>query len=164
MQYVEYLPEIDEHVRLVPAAPHRAWQALVSVLAGPVRALPRPLTWAWGLEPPARTGGDDLSPGSTIPGFEVAQSEPPRLLTLRGRHRFSRYEIRFTLEPAGPDAVELHARTAAAFPAMPGKTYRALVIGSGGHALVVRRLLARVAERARESSYAADAVISGSAT
>ena len=145
---MELLPEIDDHVRQVAAAPDRTWQALVSVLAGPVRALPRPLTWAWGLEPRARTGWADPVPGSTIPGFVVAESEPPRRLTLRGRHRFSRYEIRFTLEPAGVDAVELHARTAAVFPGLPGRAYRTLVIGSGGHAAVVRRLLSRVARRA----------------
>ena len=151
MQYVERLPEIDDHARLVAAPPDRTWDALVAVLAGPVAALPRPLTWAWDLEPRARTGWDEPAPGSTIPGFVVAESAPPRLLTLRGRHRFSRYEIRFILEPAAPGAVELHARTAAAFPGLPGKTYRALVIGSGGHALVVRRLLARVAERAERA-------------
>jgi hypothetical protein len=78
----------------------------------------------------------------------VTESDQPRRLTLRGRHRFSRYEFRFTITPAGPDRVELHARTTAAFPGLLGRTYRALVIGSGGHALVVRRMLVRVADRA----------------
>jgi hypothetical protein len=37
------------------------------------------------------------------------------------------------------------ARTWAEFPGPAGAAYRALVIGSGGHRLVVRRMLRRVA-------------------
>jgi hypothetical protein len=39
----------------------------------------------------------------------------------------------------------LRALTFAAFPGVHGKAYRALVIGSGGHRIVVRRMLKRVA-------------------
>jgi hypothetical protein len=148
---VERLPEIDDHVRLVAASRDRAWRALLAVLARTFRELPRPLTAAWGLEPRTRSGDwDDPVIGSTIPGFEVAEIDPPRVLTLRGQHRFSRYEFRFTLEDAEPGRVELHARTSAEFPGMLGRTYRALVIGTGGHAVAVRRLLAEVARRAEQ--------------
>ena len=144
-----HLPEIDVHDPPVAASPDRAWRALGTVLAGTCRDVPQPLAVAWGLEPRTRTDDwDDPQVGSTIPGFAVAEIEPPRMLTLRGRHRFSRYEFRFALDDAEPDRVELHAHTSAAFPGPHGRIYRALVIGTGGHAVAVRRLLENVARRA----------------
>jgi hypothetical protein len=111
--------------------------------------VPQPLAVAWGLEPRTRTGDwDHPQVGSTIPGFAVAEVDPPRMLTLRGRHRFSRYEFRFALDDTGPGRVEQHAHTSAAFPRPHGRIYRALVIGTGGHAVAVRRLLENVARRA----------------
>lgn len=35
-------------------------------------------------------------------GFEVVEEDPPRLLSLAGSHRFSRYVLDFRVEP-GPD-------------------------------------------------------------
>jgi hypothetical protein len=70
------------------------------------------------------------------------------MLTLRGGHRFSRYEFRFTLDNVGPGRVALHAHTSAAFPGPLGRIYQALVIGTGGHAVAVRRLPEKVARRA----------------
>ena len=125
---MERLPEIDDHGRLVAASPDRAWRALVAVLAGTFREVPRPLAAAWDLG--HRTRSDDWDHpgiGSTIPGFAVAEIDPPRLLTLRGRHRFSRYEFRFTVDDAEPGRVELHARTSAAFPGLHGR----IVPGAG---------------------------------
>ena len=146
---MEFLPEIDDHGRLVAASPDRVWRALVAVLAGTFREVPRPLAAVWGLEHRTRSGDwDDPGVGSTIPGFAVAEIDRPHVLTLRGRHRFSRYEFRFTLDDAEPGRVELLALTSATFPGPHGRAYRALVIGTGGHALAVRRLLAAVARRA----------------
>jgi hypothetical protein len=42
----------------------------------------------------------------------------------------------------------LRARSYAEFPGPAGRVYRALVIGSGGHRIMVRRLLRDVADRA----------------
>ncbi len=146
---MEPLPVVDEHARGLAASPERTWRALVAVLGGGAAALPGPLASAWGLEHPARHGDwARPAPGDTIPGFAVTQADPPRTLTLRGRHRFSRYELRFTLEPVSPERTEVHARTAAVFPGVLGGAYRLLVIRSGGHVLVVRGLLARIAQRA----------------
>jgi hypothetical protein len=146
---VDELPDVDEHVRVVAASPDRTWRGLLAVVAGSVRRVPAPLAAAWGLDHRVRTG-DWSRPGTgdAIPGFVVAAVDPPRALALRGRHRFSRYEVRFTLEPVAADRVELHATTSAVFPGPLGRAYRLLVIGSGGHAVVVGRLLARVARRA----------------
>jgi hypothetical protein len=149
---VETLPLVDDHARVVAAPPERTWAAVVAVVGG-VPAVPGPLASAWGLEQPVRHGDwSRPAPGDAVPGFAVAQVDPPRTLALRGRHRFSRYELRFTLEPAGPGGTRVHARTAAAFPGVLGRGYRLAVIGSGGHALVVRRLLARVAQRAERAA------------
>ena len=88
---------------------------------------------------PASTGG----PGQTVPGFRVAEAEPGRRLTLRGRHRFSQYELTFLL-----DDDRLRAQTRAAFPGLIGGLYRAAVIGTGGHRVATGRLLRQVARRA----------------
>jgi hypothetical protein len=112
--------------------------------------LPQPLVAAWGLEQPARSGDwtSNVSVGDTVPGFAVTEADPPRLLILRGRHRFSRYELRFELDPLKRGCVEVHAKTSATFPGVHGRIYRALVIGSGGHRVAVRRMLTSIALRA----------------
>ena len=148
---MEALPFVDDHSRVVAASPERTWRALVAVVGGGAASLPGPLAAAWGLDQKERRG-DWAHPvaGDTIPGFAVAHADPPRTLTLGGRHRFSRYELRFTLDPAA-GGTEVHARTSAVFPGVLGGAYRLLVIGSGGHVLAVRGLLARIARRAEAS-------------
>ena len=56
-------------------------------------------------------------------------------------------ELAFDIEQAA-DGVTVSARTSAAFPGVWGRLYRALVIGTGGHALVVRAMLKRIAHAA----------------
>lgn len=148
--HMEQLPYIDDHVCVITASPDRTWRALVAVLAGTFRELPRPLVSVWGLEQSAQCGDwDHPAPGDTITGFAVVEVDPPRVLVLRGRHRFSRYELRFTLdESAERDRVELHARSSAEFPGLLGRVYQALVIRSSGHVLAVRRLLTQIARQA----------------
>jgi hypothetical protein len=67
---------------------------------------------------------------------------------LEGRHPFSRYALVFVIEPAAARGALVRAQTSAAFPGLAGRAYRALVIGSGAHALIVRRMLRRVAAEA----------------
>jgi uncharacterized protein YndB with AHSA1/START domain len=141
---MERLPYIDEHATDVGGASReQVWRALTEVLR---RELHRgePIARALGCEP--ATGSTmrfDGSPGQTLPGFRVAEAEPARRLVLRGRHRFSQYELTFLLDDG-----RLRARTHAAFPGPLGRLYRAAVIGSGGHRIVTRRLLRQVARRA----------------
>ena len=78
-------------------------------------------------------------------GFRVTECTPPRRLVLEGRHPFSRYALVFVVEPAEPQGTLLRAQTSAAFPGIAGRIYRALVVGSGAHAVVVRRMLRRMA-------------------
>lgn len=131
---MEPLPFVDVHQRQVAATPEATWTALRGFVA---RRLTRPAPAAfvalWRLEP--------------VAGFAVAEEDAPRRLVLRGRHRFSRYELAFEVVP-GPGGVTLSGRTSAAFPGVAGAVYRALVIGSGGHRLAVRGMLERVARAA----------------
>jgi hypothetical protein len=114
------LPHIDEHSTQIPAATDRVWAALT--------------------ESTRR-----LAAG---PGFSIAEVRAGERIALRGRHPFSRYELVFELEELGPERSRLRAVTNAAFPGPHGCAYRALVIGSGGHRVVVRRMLRAIGRRA----------------
>lgn len=128
----------------VPAGPQATWDALVEVL---VRSL-----GSRGSKLAARALGcaesapidRPLAEGSTIPGFRVVTFTPPTRLVLVGEDRFSRYRLGFSLEPAATGWTSLSASTSAAFPGLHGRLFRTLVVGSGGHALVTRRLLKSV--------------------
>jgi hypothetical protein len=134
---MECLPFIDEHRTHVDTTPERTWDAVVKLVRSRLaRPAPALLAALWRLEPAS--------------GFAVAEEAAPHHLALRGHHRFSRYELSFDVD-AGPDGVMLTARTSAVFPGIAGRAYRALVIGTGGHRIIVRRMLehiARSAERA----------------
>ncbi|ADB49902.1 hypothetical protein [Conexibacter woesei] len=139
---MEQLPYIDEYSTSTGAPPDRVWVALAEVLrkefggaAGIARAL--------GCDPAAGTPEFDGSLGQTVPGFRVAESEPQRRLALRGQHRFSRYGLTFVL-----DGDRLSAQTHAVFPGLHGRLYRLAVIGTRGHRVVTKRLLAQVVRRA----------------
>ncbi|QUQ66225.1 hypothetical protein [Kutzneria sp. CA-103260] len=139
------VPFIDEHRELVPAPAEEVWPALVATVTHGLAA-PAPLAAVLGTSPRHATVGV-LATGSTIVGFAAAEVVPPRLIRLAGRHRFSRYELVFTLEPASGGTV-LAARSSAEFPGPHGFLYRTLVITSGAHRLLVTRLLRTIARRA----------------
>ncbi|MFI9153177.1 hypothetical protein [Streptomyces sp. NPDC053367] len=113
------LPYVDTHTVVADAERDVVWCALGEVLDG------------------SRTGG-----------FRVAGARPPGELTLTGSHRFSSYALIFRLEEAGPARTRLRAETRARFPGAAGALYRTLVIRSGAHAVVVRRLLSSIGRRA----------------
>ena len=142
------LPHVDEHAVDVDAPPEAAWAAVLAVLhAGFGGSGPRRIAAALGCDPRTTNGWERPAVGSTVPGFRIVTAEPPRLLVIAGRHRFSRYGIVWRIEPAGAGS-RIRAETRAAFPGPHGALYRLAVIGSGGHVVVTRRLLARVARRA----------------
>jgi hypothetical protein len=93
------------------------------------------------------TGPRPLAESSTVPGFHVARLVPRESLVLAGHHRFSSYALTFHLERTGPQRCRLHAETRAAFPGTAGRLYRLMVIGTGGHVVAVRRLLAGIKRR-----------------
>ena len=138
---MEPLPYVDEHSQRIDAPADAVWSALLRVLLemSGSSAIARLL----GCDPAERTAELTGRPGETIPGFRVVESEPGRRLELRGRHRFANYALTFVL-----DGDHLRAQTHAEFPGVLGQLYRAAVIGSGGHRIVTRSLLRRIARAA----------------
>lgn len=144
------LPFIDEHAIDVAASRERTWEALVAVVSqsfqGRSTELLARLLGASERGPSGRPG----EPGSTIAGFRIAAADAPTLLALEGRHRFSRYALVFHLDPLPGGHCLLRAETRAEFGGVHGRLYRAAVIGTRGHVLVLRRLLGAI--RARSES------------
>ncbi|GHB57095.1 MULTISPECIES: hypothetical protein [Streptomyces] len=143
------LPYRDEHTTVVEAGVDDVWRSLGETLD---RSFSRPGANRYarlvGCADRTASGPRPLAEGSTFPGFRVAAAVPGRELVLGGRHRFSSYALIFRLEPAGPGRSRLTAETRATFPGPAGGLYRLLVLGTGGHAVGVRRLLAAVRRRA----------------
>jgi hypothetical protein len=155
MSALAELPFVDVHSLTIDATPERAWEAVAQVMRG----------WAGGA-PPRRSaqagallarllGCADFEPprpGPGLPeaivGFHVAQAELPSLIALAGEHRFSRYALSFRIERTGESRCVVKAETRAAFPGRAGRIYRAAVIGTGAHVIVVRRLLSSIKHRA----------------
>ncbi|UFS94748.1 hypothetical protein [Nocardia huaxiensis] len=118
---MERLPYIDQHSRLVAADRAHTWTALLRTTC---------------------KNPDDLN---TLPhGFSLDESDPPKRLAAEGQHRFSRYALTFTLEEVDSGHTRLVADSYGAFPGLGGRIYRALVVGSGGHALIVRDMVRRI--------------------
>jgi hypothetical protein len=118
------LPYIDEHAITVDADRETTWPAVLRVMCH-------------NSEDPA-----------TVPfGFRLEEATPPCRLSLKGRHLFAAYRLAFELDPDSA-GTRVRAVTWADFPGVHGRAYRALVIGTGAHRVVVRRMLRRIAARA----------------
>jgi hypothetical protein len=145
------LPYIDEHTIDIEADAIAVWPALTEVVARSFSGTGSTLlARALGCADCAASQTDMLIAGSTMPGFRVIETIPGQRLALAGHHRFSRYSLGFRIREIDHRRVNLSAETRAAFPGLLGTGYRALVIGSGGHVIVVRRLLAAVKRRAQQ--------------
>ncbi|MFD7570879.1 hypothetical protein ACFV6U_10195 [Streptomyces sp. NPDC059810] len=137
------LPFVDEHVVVVDAGVEELWaRLLVKVGRSLSTASGARYARVVGAVPRESGGVRPLGAGSEFPGFRVARVVPGRELALEGRHRFSTYSLVFRVEELGGGRCRLRAETRAVFPGVAGRVYRALVIGSGGHAFAMRRLLA----------------------
>ncbi|HUP20057.1 MAG TPA: hypothetical protein VM778_08905, partial [Gemmatimonadota bacterium] len=131
--------------------PARVWEAIPHVVrAGLGRRRSRALARVLGCRD--RGGPEPFAAveGATAPGFRATRVVPPREIELEGRHRFARYALTFRVVPR-PGGATLSAETRAEFPGLRGKLYRALVVGSGGHVIVTRRILGGIARRAERS-------------
>ena len=146
------LPFIDEHARVVEAAPEATWEALTARSFGG-RGAARFARLLGCAETAVRGAPGEV--GATVPGFRVRGADPPRELRLSGSHHFSRYELDFEIDDLGDGRSRLRAITRAEFPHLRGRLYRGLVIGSGGHVMATRRLLRAIARRAEEHRLAA---------
>jgi hypothetical protein len=145
---VDALPEIDEHVVEVDASRDRVWSTLEnglpSLLGG---SLSGPVTRVLGCRDRSLTARAPIVVGATVPGFHVSETRRPSLLVLEGEHRFSRYRLTVHIDEVRPARSRVRAQTHAAFPRLHGTVYRALVIGTRGHVLAVRRILAAIKRR-----------------
>jgi hypothetical protein len=121
------LPFVDEHSVEIHAAPDAVWDALWTVLGR-----------SFGGTRGSRLFGRAVGVRDTEPivGFHVAEEERGRRLVLEGEHRFARYRWTFRFEDG-----RLSAATHAAFPGPHGKVYRTLILPTGFHARVVKRVL-----------------------
>jgi hypothetical protein len=127
----ENLPFVDEYTIDVAAPRETVWAA-VRRHAGSLR-LGAPLDVVLGTQPRA--------------GFAVSAEVPGQRLDLSGRHRFSTYLLRFELEDGPRGGTTVRALTFAVFPGVRGRVYRALVIGTPGHRIAVRRMLTTIRSR-----------------
>ncbi|HTT94188.1 MAG TPA: hypothetical protein VMF55_05910 [Solirubrobacterales bacterium] len=151
------LPWVDEHAGEISAPASQVWPALLRTVERMTAGAGAPrYARAVGCADTEAGGPRPLEVGSTIPGFHVVATTPERLLVLAGSHRFSDYALTFRLEPLGAVRTRVVAETRADFPGLKGRAYRAAVIGTRMHVLVVRRVLRGVRRRV-ESAPAAGA-------
>lgn len=147
------LPFVDEYDTVVPATPEVTFDALASLVGRSFAGTSgRVFTALLGCA--HRGSSYSLPPqaGQELNGFRVAEAERPHRLVLEGRHRFASYRLGFAIEPTEGGGSRLSARTDAAFPGLAGGAYRLLVIGSGAHAVIAKRMLAAVARKAARVS------------
>ena len=144
---------IDVHSIDVSAGAEDVWPVMWRVV---VRSFDGRLTEtvaaALGCDP--RRGENVAAPRArttTLPGFRVAAVTAPTEVVLEGTHRFARYRLTFRIDSVGDDRARVHAATHADFPGLRGFVYRTLVLGSGGHVVVVNRLLKNI-KRSAEST------------
>jgi hypothetical protein len=104
---------------------------------------------------PRGLSGQPFDLDATVPGFRVTDSIPGQRVELTGRHRFARYRLVFDLTARDGKTV-LVARTYARFPGWHGAAYQGLVIKSGAHRRITRRLLNNVRGRAERRAAEAD--------
>ena len=155
---VDDLPLVDEHVTSVAASADTVWQVLLDALDRQFSRVPATVyVRAVGCAEVASSGPRPLAEGSAMPGFRVVTIVPLTEIVLEGRHRFSTYRLTFRIDECGGRESLLRAETRATFPGVAGGIYRRAVIASGGHAILLRRLLSGVR---RKSELAADTLSS----
>jgi hypothetical protein len=146
------LPHVDERSLVVEAGRGATWAALLRVVEASVSAAGAPrYARIVGCADTEASGPRPLVEGSAFPGFHVASAEAPAELALAGSHRFSDYALIFRLEELDSARTRVRAETRAEFPDLKGAIYRGLVIGTGMHVLVTRRMLAGVKRNAERS-------------
>jgi Protein of unknown function (DUF2867) len=123
---MERLHYIDEHAITIAAGREETWSALLRIMCR-----------------------DPRNPASAPVGFVLEEALPPARYALKGRHPFAVYRWVFELDGETPQRTRLRALTWANFPGPHGRLYRALVIGTGGHRVAVRRTLRRIAAAAQ---------------
>ncbi len=149
---LENLPPIDEHEIEIDAPAEATWAALFPTLQS---SLDTSFARRYSERVGARetvAHGDLRHPGGTLPGFVVSRSIAPVMLALLGEHDFSKYAVVFRIDLLPGQRSRVRLETRAQFNGARGRIYRAGVLGTGGHVLVVRRLLRSIRRRAERSA------------
>ncbi|MEO7197300.1 MAG: hypothetical protein ABIZ50_02400 [Solirubrobacterales bacterium] len=149
---LEQLPPIDEHYIEIEAPAEVAWAALFPAIeAAFATPFARRFSQRVGaLETEAR--GDLHHPGGTLPGFTVSRAIAPVMLAMSGEHRYAKYAIVFRIDLLPGQRTCVRLETRAKFPPGKGRLYRAAVIGTRGHVVIVNRLLRSIKRRAERSA------------
>lgn len=142
------LPFIDRHSVEIAAEPAAVWDSLTGTFGnangqGPFMLYARVI----GVNPQEAHGDLDRV-GSSRVGFRVAEVRAPEMLKLTGKHRFSNYSLTWELTPRGAGHSRLSAITHAEFPGVHGRLYKSVVIDSGAHKRITRRMLSAIALKA----------------
>jgi hypothetical protein len=145
-QHLASLPYVDEHAVTIEANRDVSWVALQHMLES---AAPAWFSRVLGCIDTAASGPRPMEEGSTVPGFRVVAADAPHELSLAGRHHFSDYALIFRLDELSEGRTRLRAESRAVFLGFRGGPYRMLLMGTGGHVLATRRMLAAV-KRAAE--------------
>ena len=135
------LPYIDEHAVTIDASRQTVWRSLVEMPDAMISPTFARLLKCADSE---ASGPRPLTEGSIVPGFRVVTADEPSELTLAGSHHFSHYLLVFRLDELARGRTRLRAESRAAFPGARGAVYRMLLMGTGGHVLVTRRMLGAV--------------------
>ncbi len=143
------LPFVDEHSIEVAAGREATWLALEKVMRRMLLGLAARVLGAILGAKERPEPRDRLHENSKLVGFRVTTFDPPSHLALEGEHRFAKYRLGFRLESHGASHTLIRAETHASFPGMAGAAYRAVVVGSRGHAIAVRSMLRSVGALAR---------------
>ena len=142
---------IDEHSVEVHADREAVWKALTRSFGSTKGSGVFTLYARAIAADPGSNKGELDQVGSTRVGFRVSDVDAPALLVLTGTHRFASYSLTWKVVAATDGTSRLSAITHAGFPGVRGRVYKALVIGSGIHGQVTRRMLSSVARRASGS-------------
>jgi len=149
---LENLPPIDEYEIELDAPAGAAWAALFPTLEESLdTSFARRYSERVGARDTAASG-DLHHPGGTLPGFVVSRSIAPVMLALIGEHAFSKYAVVFRIDMLPGQRSRVRLETRAQFLGRKGRLYRAGVLGTRGHVLVVRRLLRGIRRRAERSA------------
>ncbi len=146
------MPHIDEHAVDIAADSDAVWTALILMIRDTFSgAVGSRFACLLRCDPKELSDWSHPGPGSSLPGFRVGTIERPKLIALTGRHRFSEYALIFRIEETN-GGTRCRAESRAHFLGWPGRLYRTAVIGSGGHEILVRRMLRSIRREAEHTT------------
>lgn len=148
---LEELPAIDEHYIEVEAPAEAAYAALFPTLES---ALGSKFSHSYCEHVGAaetEAHGDLHHPGGTLPGFTVIRAIAPVMLALTGEHKYAKYAVVFRIDLLPGQRSRVRLETRAQFAPGKGRLYKAAVLSTRGHIIIVNRMLRSIKRRAELS-------------